>query len=272
GPQLRAGLDLAGAQVSVGEDEYIASHMSDEDLRQFVTAESLILHSHASETLLRLFIAHEGRPGCPWLVMANLGMHRFWEIAESLSSPAWSPSMRAVTADLLLGGAERPSDHPIPASEWEEVLDRLCAWIAHLASALRTNRHNYNAAKHGFAAKASTTLAQFLEADTNTAVIGHEGPSIEALTHDGWNLDGERVWSLSTRWYDPPTLWAETDMAIRLIETVWSLGRSRYCAGEPASLRVPSLTPGELSHPHGITHWSETVLIQQRPPTYPASM
>lgn len=266
GPQLRAGLDLGGHHVVVGEDEFVASDMSPDDLRQFVTAESLILHCHAAETLLRVFIAHEGRQECPWLVIAAMDFGRLWEVARNLADEAWSSGMRAVTADLVLGGAEWFDGHPVPPDEWDRVLDRVCAWIRHLAGALLENRSHYNAAKHGFGTKVATTQMLILDTDGD-AVGGHRGPSIEALTHDGWN-DRERHWRLSIRSYEPPVLWAETETAIRLLESIWSIGRSRFYPGETAMLFVPAVAPSELRR-SGHHTWHRTLLVEPKRPKSP---
>lgn len=39
---------------------------------EYVTIETEILYHHAIETLLRLYLAHEGHPECPWLEISRL--------------------------------------------------------------------------------------------------------------------------------------------------------------------------------------------------------
>jgi hypothetical protein len=41
---------------------------AEQDRERFVIAEAEVLLHHAAETLLRLYLAHEGLPPCPWLV------------------------------------------------------------------------------------------------------------------------------------------------------------------------------------------------------------
>lgn len=263
GPQLRAGLDIGGRQVVVGDDEFVATDMSPGDLRQFVIAESLILHSHVTETLLRVFSAHEGRQECPWLVIAAMDFGRLWEIARNLSAESWSPDMQAVTADLVLGGHEWFEGHPVPADEWQRALTRVCAWIRHLAAALLENRSHYNAAKHGFGTKVSTSQLLVLD-DNGAAVGGHHGTSIESLTFR-W-IEGERHFGLSVQSYEPPVLWAETETAIRLLESIWSIGRGRCYPGEMALLFVPPVGPNDLRR-SGRHNWHRTLLVERKQPT-----
>lgn len=66
GPRLRAGIDICGDRIEIGHGERIDSDLPPDTLGRFVTAESVVLLSHVAESTMRLFLAHEGRPPCPW--------------------------------------------------------------------------------------------------------------------------------------------------------------------------------------------------------------
>lgn len=119
-------------------------------------------------------------------------------------------------ADTVLGTPSWVASFPIDETAWGETLDQICAWIRYMARRLEENRHTYNAAKHGFGTTPSTASLHFFAEDTSALVLGHEGASIEALTYERTG-PGERVWTLTTRFYDPQALWTETMVAIRLL-------------------------------------------------------
>lgn len=262
---LRAGITLGDKRWVVDEGEHIASHQSPEDLRRFLTAESLVLHSHTAETLLQLFIAHRGLPPCPLFTMTKLQIGAFFIEVEALSkSETWTADVRAKTSEVFLGAQARPEGHEQTEEVWSTTLDRICTWIRHLAGELDTNRPFYNASKHGFGANPSEAMIQFLDENQNL-LVSHEGPSLEALTWSKWR-DNVRTWSLTTRWYEPREVWAEISTAIDLMDSVWQVGRMRYCASERELIYVPGINPVDVWRPRQVnTFTTPPLLIETRP-------
>jgi hypothetical protein len=56
--------------IGGGDDEDLSEDEEETRLTRFVITESQVLLHHTSETLIRMFLAHAGRPQCPWLEMA----------------------------------------------------------------------------------------------------------------------------------------------------------------------------------------------------------
>ncbi len=57
----------------------------------YAVVESVVLLHHASEALVRLFLAHEGKPPCPWLEVARLRHAAFKQKVEELASSIDTP-------------------------------------------------------------------------------------------------------------------------------------------------------------------------------------
>jgi hypothetical protein len=60
GPLLRAGIQVGSEGFTVDEDELIRTEMTPDDLKSHIVAESVIILSHVSESLLRTFLGHDG--------------------------------------------------------------------------------------------------------------------------------------------------------------------------------------------------------------------
>lgn len=83
-----------------------ATEDSDEDTRDdFLSVESTVLAHHAAETLLRLYLAHEGLPRCPWLEVARLRQRgsftgRVKDLGQRLQHQAITSSVMEVFTGL----------------------------------------------------------------------------------------------------------------------------------------------------------------------------
>ena len=97
--------DLAGETITygslqVGRSPGSASNEEENSalVEQFVATEAEILLHHISETLLRLYLAHETAPLCPWIEVTRL--RNFREFKES-------------ARELFLSTTNEPSDESI---------------------------------------------------------------------------------------------------------------------------------------------------------------
>ena len=69
--------------------------------------------SHGAESTLRLVLAHEGRPPCPWFSISSLEFRDFWrELELRFVKPVREAKLRAVVADVTLGAQERYDQFP----------------------------------------------------------------------------------------------------------------------------------------------------------------
>lgn len=263
GPRLRAGLDVAGDQFHVGEHELIESTIPPDELGRFITAESVVLLSHAAEATLRLFLAHEGRRRCAWMAMADLGFAEFWDLLDNhFGRSVINSTIAPVVADVMFGNTERLESFPGDEAAWDLAVDRVTQWLRHLTATLIDSRNHYNAAKHGFGAKPSEAMVLFSDNNTGSS-FGHSGPSLLALTRSRWD-NGARTWSLETRWYDPVELWVSISYSCHMIEAIWSIGRARFQGG-PVALFHPPVTPIDVRRqlePRSLDHFAVALFTQ----------
>lgn len=201
-----------------------------EDRERFVLAESAALVAHAGETLLRIYLAHEGRPECPWLEMARdrtpgefkrrVG-DRFPVEGETESDD----DLGRVT-EVFFGAARREALTPTPPEpDWIAGAKNLEAFLRHFARDF-LDPDLYNTLKHGFAVLPGDSMMEFGE-----GVLKAEGPAIEYLSRRRGKAGTPR-WFATTRWMDPESNLAFTFLASRLIESLWAVARARYL-GEP---------------------------------------
>ncbi len=125
GPRLRAGIDICGDRIEIGDDERIESDLPADTLGRFVTAESVVLLSHLAESTMRLFLAHEGRPPCPWFSISSLEFGDFWrEVELRFVKPVREVKLQALVADVTLGAPERYDQFPADQAGWDVAVDR----------------------------------------------------------------------------------------------------------------------------------------------------
>lgn len=246
GPRIRAGIDICGDRLEIGDVERIDSDLPADTLGRFVTAESVVLLSHVAESTMRLFLAHESQPPSPWFSVSSLEFRDFWrEVELRFVKPVREAKLRAAVADVTLGAPERHDQFPASQAGWDVAVDRLTMWLRHLAKWLIDNRHPYNAAKHGFTAIADQAYLKVIDDESGTAFLTHTGPSLEYLSRGRWAND-ERAWSLTTRWFDPIELWFTIRVSCDLLEAIWSVGRARFLGGGEINVYQPTYTPEEL--------------------------
>lgn len=157
---------------------------------RFVVTESQVLLHHAAEALLRMFLAHEGRPDCPWLEMASLlDFSRFRDEVGELAKSSWPADRETAVEWVFLGGV---------------ALDPPPVWIEHRAAAIRlvrllaqrvnSDKNLYNAAKHGLTAIGGTGSVVFIPEEPGQpsplTAAGFDGEALEraVLGADGVNV------------------------------------------------------------------------------------
>jgi hypothetical protein len=204
-----------------------------EDREQFVFAESEVLLHHVSETLLRLYLAHEGAPPCPWLEIARVrGAGQFKRMVSKRFADELPPEERRQrVGEVFFGSAERTAIKPNPPQEqWEKSLDNIEAFLTHYARHF-LDADIYNALKHGLAVRPGPAAMQLGDGD----LIKAEGPAIEYLTL-GENSEGKRRWFHTTHWIEVDSALAFISIAQRLMESIWTLARFRYLGEKPELL------------------------------------
>ncbi len=253
GERLRSGLTIVGQTFTVAPNERVESRLSGEDVRRFVTSETQVLLHHAAESLLRLYLAHEGRPPCPWLNIASLGSFRqFWRaIDDRFVKPAPREGrVDPLVAETFLGSPVYPTSWPTDENDWASTVERLSIWMRFFSRHLSEDAPIYNAAKHGFALCSEEAYFAFKN-DEGRTLISHSGPSLEMLVHGDW-ANNERRWSIRTVWTNPVASWFFCNVAIQMMESIFRVGRFRHLGEAGGYLFNPDFTPIDVQTQAGV--------------------
>jgi len=214
------GIDDDGDQAEVAKEN-------------FVMADSEALLHHASETLLRLYLAHEGLKPCPWLELARVRTPgQLKEMLEDRFLEGLDVrERRARVAAVFFGGTDRSRLSPTPPeSDWTKGLDNIESFLTYFAQHfLRADV--YNALKHGLAVRPGDAATRVGDG----AFLKAEGPAIEYLSLRK-DADGHRRWHRSTSWIQPDRSMALVLLVSRLMESIWRIARFRYLNEQPHGL------------------------------------
>jgi len=193
--------------------------------KRFLAAESEVLLHHTVETLLRLYLAHEGLRGCPWLELSRL-RYDFPKAVRGRFGPSGpTPDEgRAFSAPVVLGRTIS-----------EDSGDDLVLAVDHTEHSLRTfaavfteGANRYNAAKHGLSVvpveAASLAISPAAE---DVGSLRVDGPAIHFLE----KTKEPPRWQLTTAWIDIERNLALQYVATLLILNIWTVARARYADG-----------------------------------------
>jgi len=209
------------------------------DDESVLLAESLVLLHHASEALLRLFIAHVEYETCPWIAAAGLTNFKdFKGIVGTLAQEQWPDWLESRIHFVFLG---RPSSHDDP--ELAALRAPLKELLTFLAGEVLEDAPVYNAAKHGMAVVPGVRTTS-LEDPAGGFGIFTDGPSLLFL-QTAWTgtwKNKERTYSEVVRWMTPArNLWL-TQVVIQQLRALWTVARARYAGG--TVMQVDVVDPG----------------------------
>lgn len=230
--------DAANAEMPEAYEE--AAHT------RFVAIESQVLFHHTVEALLRMLLAHEGWPECPWVRIAGQkDPSVFRDAVAKLANSPWPEERNTHVAEVFMGGV--PSE---PTQEWIEHRDDAIRLIRILASRLNDQSTLYNAAKHGLTMIGSVTSLHFVpnsqhpgELDFDPAapsaqvindrgVLGASGISAVYLEREG-KAKTDYTWYHVTRWFSPEEAALLTHSALLLMDALWAVAKTRYLDHPP---------------------------------------
>lgn len=202
---------------------------------QFVALETQNLFHHTSEAVLRVFLAHELRGECPWIDMAALNNYRDYRAKRTeLAQPSW-PNERLKAVEYVFFGSEFPEDAD---GELVEVRDSIVRLIHLLARRGHDDANLYNSTKHGLTALGGMKSIQITIDDPGGA-DEELSPSISSVGHTATFLESERdkaaqetKWYRAVRWVQPQKTSGLIEMALVLLESIWSIARWRYVGAE----------------------------------------
>jgi hypothetical protein len=220
----REGLEFDGIEVRWPDDP---EEVDKEKLerQRFITAESEILLHHASETLLRLYLAHATREPCPWLELARENDFRAFKKKVARLRRGLASGDEANTISWVFYGTDdrerfRP---PPPDGQWEDGTENIARFLDYYA-AVFLDPSPYNAAKHGLALVAGEASFQIDDGD----LISMDGPSIEYLAVKPDPESKRPQWAQETKWVDAKRAIAFIYVARSLIEVLWDVAKAHY--------------------------------------------
>lgn len=249
---VREGLTFGRLTVAPQPDQ---PSVEDEQQKQrearerFIIIESEVLLHHASESLLRLFLAHEPKilpdgtlklPECPWLEIARL--RDFREFKTRVSARFVEPGdelIRRMQVSTVFYGVARKALHPVPPQEeWDAGLLNIGRFLSHYARHLLGSANLYNAAKHGLAVMPGDATVQL----DDGALLKADGPSILYLETEA-DSEGRVRWNQTTAWIDLDRTITFVHLACQFIEAIWGVARVRYTGLTEGMLVRPFTNP-----------------------------
>ena len=223
--------------VKPADDSPEAAAKAEAEHSRFLVTESEVILHHVAEALLRMYLAHEGAPECPWLEIAAMQVPRkFREELEELAATTWPEDRMKAAGWVFLGNV--PED---PSEEWVQLRDAAVRLLRALARRVNEDSQLYNSAKHGFTALGGSSSMFFLPADPTQpvpeftaeliereAVQFANGVSISFLERTGTRREGNVTWHHKTQWVNPERTAYLAQLAIIQMEALWTVARRRY--------------------------------------------
>lgn len=248
------GIDAGGVrlQLTPGQGPGAKSEEDDAEGRdRFVTADAWLLLHHASETLLRLYLAHAKDVPCPALEVARerrAGAFKR-QIRDRFIRAQRSPGHCAENGQVFYGSPTAEGLSEADDESRDALLSNVEGLLRMFASVF-LDAEAYNAIKHSMAIRTGNSRLNVKVADMDLGTT--EGPHIEYV---GVRETPERfVWAHKTIWLDFDLIVAKVYTAHRMILALWLMARHRYLGDELDA--IPSLrhpTADELGRSDAIT-------------------
>jgi hypothetical protein len=230
-PAVRAaqceGVEYGEIAVPPEADEY-----DSEGAVAYGAMETTNLLHHLAETIMRLYLAHEGRPDCPWLEVARLRAPS--EFKARLETLRGSLHERETVKRLLTvfraatTAAEMDPTGSLSDEQWEEYADGLVKMVDSLCSLLLGEASLYNATKHGLAVVPSKGGFSLTSVTGPEFVAASQGPTVVHLDRGEPAEQGVRKWR---RVYAPVPIESNIAMSqflITQLRSLWMVARARY--------------------------------------------
>ena len=231
---LQEGVEVGKLRVTLpcAADEQEAAE-GKQAVERYVLTESVALMQHAVETLLRLYLAHEVLPECPWLELARTRTPGAFKrlVQERFAGDLPESERRARVAAVFFGSRERDAEGAMPEQVWLDGTANLEAFLYHFAREF-LDADIYNSLKHGFAVQAGDSLMQLGDGE----LLKADGPAVEFLSIRE-DEHGYRLWNITTRWIEVDRTIAMTFIATQMMESIWNIARARYLRDLPVQVR-----------------------------------
>ena len=228
-------------ELHLREDE---SAPDTDELLQYGTLEAVAILHHTSEALLRLILAHEYLPACPWLEIARLRQPgEFPKALKKLRRGLGDQEQQDRIVHVLRGGLT-PAEVNVDISEDAWFADRqgLIQLLEAAAERIDSEVQLYNSVKHGLAAIAGAAHLK-LGGEESPINVEASGPMVTFMGLKK-KTDGSIRWQKTTTWVRVETTIAFSAMLSKQIESLWSVARLRYL-GQSGG-KIQPVTPDQV--------------------------
>ena len=224
---LVKGVEYAGFPLQLEPAQDATPELEQQDKafhEHFLRIEAHHLKHLAIEALLRLFLGHMGLPPCPWWeISRNSVPGRFKDEVERHIVAALRSELQSHVAEVFLA---LPRDLDSLSEEDQDVSLNLATFLRVFAGDWLDEAKSYNATKHGLTAVPGAAELHLGLTGEQQRRVGY-GDSLSHLSAGEWT-DGERVWSVTTRWIEIEQALATIGVVTRMLESLWSVARWRY--------------------------------------------
>lgn len=224
---VAGGVRYAGLTVVLEPAEEAIPELEQQDKafhEHFLRIEAHHLKHLAIEALLRLFIGHRGLPDCPWMeISLNRTPGRFKDDVRSLIVEAEQSELQSHVAQVFMA---QPGDLESLSEEDQDVSLNLASLLRVFAGDWLDEAKSYNATKHGLTAVPGAAEYHLGPSSEELTRLGY-GDSLTHLSVGDW-AEGQRVWTLTTRWIQMEQAVAAIAIVIRMLQALWSVARWRY--------------------------------------------
>jgi len=217
-----------------------------EGIDRYAALESTVLLHHASESLLRLYLAHEYRTMCPWEALS--AMTSFRDVKARLTDLQGQLDDDARLDDLMEVFVYTPDSSKFPgvsAEQWAGHRNALRLVLGAALEEVLGHAHIYNAAKHGLALLAGEVGMSLGEVD-NDPVISQSGP---ALTY----LERAPDWQITTTWVQPERNIALTVLVMDQLRNLWNVAQTHRLRAAPQTFNPLTVEAVEQALHYGFT-------------------
>jgi hypothetical protein len=240
---LRQGVDAGSVHIRLDADLEAGTESAKQESERrsrYIVADAWLLLHHASETLLRLYLAHSGAHACPPLEVARQRSPGDFKrkVATRFQRQPPSDDHYAMNGLTFYGSPSADGLQEYDGESRQALLVNI-EGLLRLYAGIFLDAESYNAIKHGMAVQTGHSRLEVKVDDLDLGAT--EGAHVEYL---GLSHKSERsVWAMKTSWLDLDVIMAEIVIAQRMILALWLMAQHRYLGtalDSVPSLRGPS--------------------------------
>jgi hypothetical protein len=210
--------------------------------KRYIRMESVMIAHHASEALLRLFLAHVEHEECPWLgISTSTDFAGFKSKVEAAMRQGF---VREQIARVFLGG-DSPADSSIQLAdaEFEDAIEALELLLQDSGRRFIGDSFLYNAVKHGVTAVAidDDEAHVVFRGDDGQQRTLHKGPMHIYLHKKAFPgaPKSEPEWFYSSDDANPARELSVSTLISRSLDSIWAVARRRYMGASGSITYIP---------------------------------